>query len=143
MTLIFLWHKLEELLRTKLYLTLVLIATLIFPLSSSVLAQSSGATIIREFDCGINEEDSGIHGLLITLNTWAVVTPSGSTNFHCIFAIPPNLRPSHTMIHQSFLCSTQAGVTIQSRAVTTKSTVHLMCHINPSTPPYEPPPGGD
>ena len=129
--------------RTKFCLILVLVTAFIIPLSGSILANSTPATVIREFDCGINEEDSGIPSLLITLNTWAVVTPSGNTTFHCVFAIPPDLRTSHTMIHEGFLCSTQAGLTTQSRAVTTESTVHLICQINPSTPPYEPPPGGD
>ncbi len=128
--------------RTKICLLLVFMATLIFPLSSSVLAKNSRVTIIRGFDCGINEEDSGIPSLLITYNTWAVTGRNGNTVFHCNFPIPPELRPSHTMIHQGFLCSTQSGLTTKSMTITTKTTVYLTCHYDPKSP-YVPPPGGD
>jgi len=126
--------------KRNILLTLGIMVIFGLNLTGFVSAQSS-ATTIREFDCGINAEDSGIPALLITTNTWAVITSSGNTDFHCLFTIPVQLQPARPMIHTDFLCSTQAGVTLKSQTITTYSSVHLICQINPSTAPYEPPPG--
>lgn len=103
-------------------------------LTLAILSQgtvfAAGATVVDEFGCYISPLDSGLPIGLYTTNSHAVVTPSGNTILKCHFDIPDDFRPSSTMRHSGFPCSTYMGVTVDSRSVTTRGgKVMLDCKI--------------
>ena len=107
-------------------------ATLLFMPDTEVSQAAEGATVIRQFFCGITPEASGLPIFLLTVEkTHSVVTPSGNTLLSCRFDIPPEFRPDQTMRHRNFLCNTFLGLTTTSMSVTTQGgKVHLTCLIH-------------
>lgn len=106
----------------------VFIVTFLF--LSMNLVYANQATVIDEFGCSITPEASGLPIFLFTTDTHSVTTPSGNTILKCHFDIPDDFKPSATMTHAGFLCSTFMGLTTDSHSVTTKGgKVMLDCKI--------------
>ncbi len=96
-------------------------------------AHADGATVVRDFTCGILAADSGLDVFLTTdTKSQQVDAASGNVTLTCHFDIPAGEEPALTMRHRGFNCGTFAGVTTNSRSVTTKGgKVLLVCHIKP------------
>ena len=110
--------------------SLLLSFALVFSLFSTQPVFANGATVVDEFGCFIAPQDSGLPIGLFTTDSHAVTTPSGNTILKCHFDIPDDFKPSATMTHTGFPCSTFLGLTLDSHSVTTKGgKVMLDCKI--------------
>ena len=97
------------------------------------VAQSSGANVIDDFGCAITLAPIGGPGVY-TVDSHAVITPSGNVQFNCTGAIPPELAPRRAVRVVGLGCGTQGGFTWDSVNLYTPSGIaHLTCRINPSS----------
>jgi hypothetical protein len=94
-------------------------------------AQDDGATVIKEFECFLTPQDSGLPIVLVTQDkTHEVDAVSGNAMLVCHFDIPAGYLPAETMQHSGFSCVTNAGFTHDSWSVTTRgSKAHLFCEV--------------
>lgn len=94
-------------------------------------ALADGATVAKEFGCGISPEASGLSAHLFTTESTSVVTPSGNASLVCHFDVPEELQSEviGAMHSSDFACSTHAGITYNTKATTNKNTVLLICQL--------------
>jgi hypothetical protein len=95
-------------------------------------AYADGATVTKEFGCVIISADSGLSADVFTTESHTVTTPSGNTNFICHFEVPEALQGEvgkGTIKNQGFGCGTLAGFTTNTKAVTNKNRILLVCSI--------------
>lgn len=94
-------------------------------------AYADGATVAKKFGCGITPAHSGLSSHLFTTESHEVDTPSGNTSLICHFDVPEALQGEVTkaMQQSGFPCDTFAGSTYDTKAVTNKNRVLLVCQL--------------
>jgi len=122
--------------RVKSLVSIFVIALMVFGLSLSLGTQDAkaqGATVIMDFGCLIVPADWGGPGILFSLKSQAVETPSGNSKLTCQFDIPAGLEPATAQLFSGFVCGTTFGLTTESSStVTPGGKVRLTCLINPN-----------
>ena len=113
---------------------LVALAVAIFGMTTTQAESDNAATVVGEFGCSLIAADSGLGiGLFTSEKTHSVTTSSGNTVLICHFDIPEGFEPNKALVTSGFLCSTNFGLTNNSRSrATPGGNALLVCQINGS-----------
>lgn len=96
------------------------------------MAQSSGATVMKDGPCGgfVPTASGGIGAIIWSTDSVAVSKGNGSSSISCHFDIPAPLIPATTTRARGFGCYTYLGFTTDSRMLASSGgNATLSCRV--------------